>query len=308
MADLPTIATLWVGGSLSWLERLCLKSFVDAGHHTILYTYEEVEGVPEGVERRDGRTILEGKPTYKHARSGSVAPFADIFRFHMMRKAPGLIWVDTDVYCWKPLIAPDDHVFGYERPRRINSAVLRLPPDSDALGQFLEFMEDEFPIPPFLSKAVRAEYRAAAEAGAPVHVADMPWGLWGPVGLSFFLKQTGEVKYARERTVYYPVPYPHRNLLFKKPKKVMPMLAADTEAVHLWSPIKRFSAGRFGGYAPHSSFLWHRLRHHGIDVREGRVMRYGDREFDHTAFDENLAAAQAARAEAEATAQPQQNA
>ena len=49
MAKLPEIASLWIGGQLSWLEQLCLKSFADAGHHTTLYSYEEIPNVPEGV-------------------------------------------------------------------------------------------------------------------------------------------------------------------------------------------------------------------------------------------------------------------
>ena len=31
MAKLPEIASLWIGGQLTWLEQLCLKSFADAG-------------------------------------------------------------------------------------------------------------------------------------------------------------------------------------------------------------------------------------------------------------------------------------
>ena len=52
------VAALWIGGKLSFLEELCLKSFVDAGHHTILFTYEGTENVPDGVEVRDGAEIL----------------------------------------------------------------------------------------------------------------------------------------------------------------------------------------------------------------------------------------------------------
>ena len=47
------IGMLWISGRLSYLEQLCVKSFVDAGHHVKLYTYEPVEGIPEGVETAD---------------------------------------------------------------------------------------------------------------------------------------------------------------------------------------------------------------------------------------------------------------
>ena len=285
MKDLPTIAVLWIGGSLSWLERLCLKSFVDAGQPIVIYTYENVEGIPEGVEIRDGRKILEGKPMYRHARNGSVAPFSDIFRFHLMQKSPGEIWVDTDIYCWRPVEAETPHVFGYETPRQINSAVLGLPPDSDALGGMLEFMEDEFPIPPFLSPKVKASYREAAERGEPVHVSEMPWGLWGPLGISHFLKKTGEDKYAKPIDVYYPVHYRDRNRFFRRPVKALASITENTRTVHLWARIKKFSGFRYGGYAPDGSFLHKLMLKHDIDPKVGRITRHGNEEFDHSAFD-----------------------
>ena len=49
MATEYQIGALWIGGSLSYLEQLCLKSFVDAGQHITLYTYEGVTNAPEGV-------------------------------------------------------------------------------------------------------------------------------------------------------------------------------------------------------------------------------------------------------------------
>lgn len=49
MADLPKIASLWIGGDLSWLEQLCLKSFADAGHQITLYSYAPISNLPEGV-------------------------------------------------------------------------------------------------------------------------------------------------------------------------------------------------------------------------------------------------------------------
>jgi len=146
MAELPTVAALWIGGSLTWLEQLCLKSYVDAGQPMVLYTYEGVTGVPEGVEVRDANKILEGAKMYRHGRTGSVALFSDLFRFHLMQKAPGEIWIDTDIYCWRPLDVGQPHVFGYETKRQLNGAVLGLPADSDALGQLLKFTKDEHPI------------------------------------------------------------------------------------------------------------------------------------------------------------------
>ena len=47
---LAEIRSLWIGGALSRLERVCLTSFLRAGHKVYLYTYDEVLNIPEGVE------------------------------------------------------------------------------------------------------------------------------------------------------------------------------------------------------------------------------------------------------------------
>ena len=52
------IAMLWMRGSLSFLEQLCVQSFLDAGHHVVLYSYEPIGHVPDGVELRDAGEIL----------------------------------------------------------------------------------------------------------------------------------------------------------------------------------------------------------------------------------------------------------
>ena len=40
------IQSLWIGGKLSKMEHLCLKSFADNGHTVHLYTYDKVDNVP----------------------------------------------------------------------------------------------------------------------------------------------------------------------------------------------------------------------------------------------------------------------
>ena len=52
------IGALWMEGRLSFLEQLCLKSFVDAGHHVVLYHYGPLFGVPDGIELKDANAVL----------------------------------------------------------------------------------------------------------------------------------------------------------------------------------------------------------------------------------------------------------
>lgn len=51
--SLATIAMFGDGPPLGFIiERLCMQSFVDAGHPLVMFSYDSVEGLPEGVERR----------------------------------------------------------------------------------------------------------------------------------------------------------------------------------------------------------------------------------------------------------------
>ena len=74
------IAMLWMRGSLSFLEQLCVQSFLDAGHHVILYSYAPVGGVPDAVEHRDAADILPEDGFLVHERTGSPALHSDLFR------------------------------------------------------------------------------------------------------------------------------------------------------------------------------------------------------------------------------------
>ncbi len=77
---LPHIGMLWIGGDLSFLEILCIKSFVDAGHPVHLFTYHDIGNAPDGVDIQDARNILAGPPFLKYERTDSLALHADLFR------------------------------------------------------------------------------------------------------------------------------------------------------------------------------------------------------------------------------------
>ena len=74
------IAMLWMRGRLSFLEQLCIRSFQDAGHSVVLYSYDDLEGVPDGVECRSAASVLPERAEIVHGKSGSPAPHADLFR------------------------------------------------------------------------------------------------------------------------------------------------------------------------------------------------------------------------------------
>ncbi len=278
------VGTLWIGGALSWLEQLCLKSFVDAGQQITLFSYHDIPNVPEGVLRRDGREVLQTETFLKYERKDSYALFADLFRLHMLRACPGMIWVDTDVYCHRPMRYGDDHVFGLELPDspRINNAVLGLPADSAVLAEMLEFTSDPYAIPPFVKPALRAQYEAARAAGNPVHVGQQPWTVWGPMMLTHFVARHGLGGRVQPLDAFYPVPFPDRIKFLRRAPVVEKLLTARTTALHLWASNKRELGIRHAGLVPEGSYLEALVRRHQIRPetapirgRAGRVFEGG---------------------------------
>lgn len=81
--------TLWVGKSLPILQRLCLASAVSTGARVRLFTYEPVEGIPEGIEVVDGNEVLGLDKMVRHRKSQSVALFSDRFRYEILGKSLG---------------------------------------------------------------------------------------------------------------------------------------------------------------------------------------------------------------------------
>ena len=122
--------TLWIGPRLGWVERLCLASMTAHGHHVVLWTYGRVEDVPAGVELRSAESILPERFIVRDPIKNSVGPFADRFRYHLLRRHPGATWVDADILAMRPIDIDDSHLCGWEDERLICGAVLRLPPES----------------------------------------------------------------------------------------------------------------------------------------------------------------------------------
>lgn len=282
MARVREVGTLWIGGRLSWMEQLCLKSFVDAGQRITLFSYEDIPNVPAGVIRRDGREVLDTDDFIKYEKKDSFALFADLFRIHMIAQNPGMIWVDTDVYCHRPMVYDSDYVMGFELPgeARVNNAVLGLPADSAILADILDFMSDRFAIPEFVKPSLRADYAAAKVAGNPVHVSQQPWGVWGPMMITHFVAKRGLLDRVQPMEAFYPIPFPERTRMIRKAKKVRKRLTRATTALHLWASNKSEMGLRFDGLPPVGSFLARLVARHGIRPEAAPISGRGKRVFD----------------------------
>src|SRR5271165_176092 len=131
-AAYPTIQGLWVGDTLSVMERLCILSFLRHGHAFRLYTYGPVRDVPSGTEICDVNEILPRSAIFRYS-NGSFAGFANFFRYKLLLKNGGW-WVDLDTICLKPFDFPQEHVFSSEMHHGtpvVNSAVIKVPIGSE---------------------------------------------------------------------------------------------------------------------------------------------------------------------------------
>ncbi|NEX45355.1 hypothetical protein [Pseudotabrizicola algicola] len=282
MVRVREVGTLWIGGSLSWMEQLCLKSFVDRGQQITLFSYEPIPNVPDGVIRRDGREVLETDKFLKYEKKDSFALFADLFRLHMIARNPGMIWVDTDVYCLRPMRYDSDHVLGFELPggHRVNNAVLGLPAEGALLRAMLDYTSDLHAIPPFVKDRLQDEYRAAAAKGQPVHVSQQPWGVWGPMMVTHFTHALGLADQVQPLEAFYPVTFPDR-LKFLRPAAVAEaMIGQNTTALHLWASNKRELGLRHHGVPPVGSYLDKLLKQHDITPETAPIKGRGKHVFD----------------------------
>ena len=265
------IAMLWMRGRLSFLEQLCVKSFLDVGHHVTLYSYEPVEGVPDGVEHRDASEILSETDALVHEGTGSPALHSDVFRYRLLQGNDRTIWADTDAYCQQKFSPVSGHLHGYESEHDINGGVLCLPQDSETLRELLEFTSDPFAVPPFIERyegRKRADdLRAAVAAGKPFHAGLQPWGVWGPHAITHFLKTTGEVRYTQPRHVLYPYTFAERRKIFReRHQNWSAHIKDETQSIHLYGRgMRNLLLKNVAGMPSPAGLLGHLLQKHGID-------------------------------------------
>jgi len=234
MEKLPEIASLWIGDRLTWLEQLCLKSFADAGHHTTLYSYTPIDNIPEGVHAADAEDIFPAKPMYRHARTGSPAIHADMWRLQLLKKTDK-IWVDADVYCYRPFNFKSKYVFGWEKPGLVCNAVLGLPKNSKTLNALLGFFKDQYAIAPWLAPWQQHELQQEKDDGKPVHMTEQNWGFTGPASVTYFLKETGEIDHAHPQETFYPISFKHRNHMIISRFNPEEQMTEKTHGVHFWA-------------------------------------------------------------------------
>ena len=286
--QIPTIASWWHGWRMSWIEQLCLRSFIAQGHKVILYTNGEVDNVPEGVEQRPDTEIWNpGKLiTYQGKdrlhRQGSYAIHSDLFRYHLMDKTD-YIWVDTDMYCYRRfpkrpwlLGKTSDKNTTKKTANRILTGVLRMPKDSKTLRLMIKTFAsgDEFPILHWYHDAKSRKKPKTVQywqklcklfGWQSTHISYMRWGTAGPIGLNKFLIMTGEKRRARaQRTLYglWGQPY---EFYFGPEEELIKYIPHTCLSFHLSTSTLHHEEAHYVSNPPKDSWLVKRAYELGID-------------------------------------------
>lgn len=268
--NLPTIGMLWLEGPLSFLEQMCLLSFVANGHRVVLFHYGEVENVPDGIELVSANEVHEPKQFIMNNQFKTPVPQSDIFRLQLMKKTD-FLWCDTDVFSLAP-IPKADHIFGYFDKTTICNAIMRLPSDSPTLKAYIEYSSDPYPIRPWVEGDERQELERQKSAGELPHASDQDHSVYGPGVMTWFLKHFGEIEHASPIPVFYPLPFRqtgqandiHAREFRKK------YLTDDTLTVHLWGRRMRWWIAKG---VNRYSFLDRKLRGLGIRPSDAPLPR-----------------------------------
>jgi hypothetical protein len=212
---LTPIQGLWVGGRLTAMERLSLRSFLAHGHPYHLYSYDAVPNLPAGAELRPAAEVLPASAVFRYssAAGGSFAAFSNLFRYRLLHQRGGW-WADTDVVCLRPFDFTAERVFASERRREggevCASCVLRAPAGDDVCADCCQ-------------QASRDERRATV------------WGATGPALLGRVVRERALGDQVQPPDVFCAVDW-WRAEDFHRPLE----LPDTAYAVHLWHEMWRW--------------------------------------------------------------------
>ncbi len=266
---LKPISGLWVGGPLTYLEKLCLRSFLTAGHEFHLYTYGPVSGVPDGVEIKDAKAILRLESDPADYTYNQIEVLADRFKYQLLLQA-ATIWADLDMYCLKPWDFPSGLICAWQKSERVvGAAVLGSDKASTLISELNRFAQQEAPTPPWMNEHDIQDIRERRESGQKVDAADLKRGSLGVHALSYFVKKLSLTQEVMARNSFYPVEFSDRGLLTQPEDTLTDLLGEEVYGVHLWGRRLRrsISSGEMR-IPPATSFLGKQLENHQISVDE----------------------------------------
>lgn len=208
--DNKVIQSLWIGNSLSVMERLSISSFLKNGHEFHLYTYGVVRGVPEGTVIKDAAEIIP--LTLRDYRNfPKLAFFADMFRYKLLLDKGGW-WVDTDTVCLRPFDFKEDIIVSSEAVKQggthTNNGNLKVPAGSPLMAWLWDTCFKKQPN-------------------------EVVWGDTGPRLMEEAIKKLKMEHVVKPPETFCPVPW-WEVVNLTNPEKI-PTIPKEAYAVHLWN-------------------------------------------------------------------------
>jgi Glycosyltransferase sugar-binding region containing DXD motif len=229
------IQSLWIGRTLSAMERLSISSFLANGHEYHLYVYEEIENAPKGTVLKPAAEILPESMIFQYKRHPSHAGFSNFFRYRLLLHKGGW-WVDTDVVCLKPFDFEDPYVFASERVDGCGvptTAVIKVPPGSEIMAFNWQ-----------LCRACRDP-------------SDVVWGEHGPKLMARAIAKFGLQPFVKDADIFCPLAYSEWEALLLPGE--LSDFGENTHGIHLWNEMwRRGARDKDASYSP--EFLYERLR------------------------------------------------
>lgn len=257
------LSSLWVGPKLGYLEQLCLRSALAAGHQFRLFSYtpDELSGVPQGVEVRDAAEVMPQEKLLFSSDSGRVALGSDFWRYHLLQKGLGC-WVDMDIVFLRPLDFEQPYIFGWQDSGTINNAVLAAPKNSPFTEDLLAVPQANR-CPPWFGPRRRALFQLRRLLRGNIALGDMPWGTYGPELVTYLVRKHGLGEFAQPSAVFYPIGWREASILYEPAHLARELIKEETRAIHLWH-------GRLGELArnppPAGSFIAELCERFGVEV------------------------------------------
>lgn len=219
-----SIQSLWIGEEFSNIEKLSAYSYIKNNHKYDLYCYQDVKGVPEGVNIIDANQIIPESEifTYKSgAGKGSFSAFSNIFRYKLIYEKGGY-WSDTDVVCLRGFDFNRDYVFGNEIAsiqngiaygKTIASSFFYCKPNSEIMKSCLDVCESKDK-----DKVV--------------------WGEIGPKLLGEKVKEYNLTNHTEEHYIFNPIPWSQIDFLFNENAN-FEEIENNCYCLHLWNEVWR---------------------------------------------------------------------
>jgi hypothetical protein len=223
---------LWIGPSLSPLERACVQSFLAKGHRFNLYVYDALDDAPSGCTLLDAATIIPRSEIFTHTGGpgdGSLAGFSDMFRYKLLYELGGW-WTDLDVFCLTETLPDVPIAIGRQDAQLINGALLRFPAHHSA-------MQDA--------------YRESQAKGRSI-----AWAEIGPELLTRYVAEQKIVTTVLPQSAFYPLHFTQFWAAFD-PRRTAHAVATirDSACLHLWNEMIRRHGIDKNVLPPHGSLL-----------------------------------------------------